>query len=149
MSALVDELRATDALTKPLVYTISVGSDGGFIEAVSLADYEAAVDTLQSRLEAVTKERDAWKGRSDEAQGWSLSHLERAEAAEARVEELQKALEVKSTEAIKTQERMRKLLQENTKKLTAREIIQIINQGEYDRLPNAQIITKIERKYNL
>jgi hypothetical protein len=101
MSALVDELRAADALTKPLVYTISVGSDGGFIEAVSLADYEAAVDTLQSRLEAVKAERDAILATSaaynaTEREGRAImdeaAALARAEAAEARVEELQKAL---------------------------------------------------------
>jgi hypothetical protein len=52
----------------------------------------AMLDKAADALEALQAERDAWKGRSDEAQGWSLSHLARAEAAEARVEALEKAL---------------------------------------------------------
>jgi hypothetical protein len=52
----------------------------------------------------------------------------------------------RSTEQIKTEERMRKLLQENTKKLTAHEIIQMLKEykGRYD-----VIIRDIERKYKL
>lgn len=54
---------AMEALTKPLVYTISVGSDGGYLEVVSLADYEAAVDALQAGTGVAVKAAQITMGR--------------------------------------------------------------------------------------
>lgn len=55
---------------------------------------------------------------------------------------------LRSTEQIKTEERLRKLLQENTKKLVAREIIEYLITRQ-SRSYYKEIISHIEKKYGV
>lgn len=59
----------------------------------------------------------------------------------------------KTVEQIKTEERIRQLLQENTAKLTAREVIKLINdycnRNDAGIIIRRELIQEIERKYKL
>jgi hypothetical protein len=94
MSALVDELRKqASILERHAVKTKCWPGDNDFVDAANPMR-RAAVEltTLQSRLEAVKAERDDIAEIHGQLVEIAGAELKRLEAAEARVEELQKAL---------------------------------------------------------